>query len=143
MAAVAAVPQDEVVEKRYFTQTDDKSDKFWEIQLSGCSFTVRFGRRGTNGQVQTKEFATDAAARLAYDKLIAEKVKKGYVESEASGTAIAPAAPPKPAPAPEPPAAELVVAEIPVRPSLELRPEEWARATWRPREQKPWPEAAA
>ncbi|MFN8659019.1 MAG: DUF4253 domain-containing protein [Candidatus Obscuribacterales bacterium] len=56
------------------------SDKFWEVELSGTELTVRFGRMGTNGQTQTKSFPSAAAAQKEYDKLIAEKLNKGYVE---------------------------------------------------------------
>lgn len=61
------------------------SDKFWEVELNGSQLTVRFGRMGTNGQTQTKDFPTDAAAEKEYNKLIADKLKKGYVELPASG----------------------------------------------------------
>jgi uncharacterized protein (TIGR02996 family) len=75
---------------RTFVFTDDKSNKFWNIELQGKSFTVTFGRVGTKGQTQTKPFATDAMAKTEHDKLVAEKLKKGYVET----TAGAPAPPP-------------------------------------------------
>ena len=65
---------------RYFEFIDGSSRKFWEISLPENSFTVRFGRIGTPGQSQTKSFADEAAAKREADKLIAEKVKKGYVE---------------------------------------------------------------
>lgn len=54
------------------------SKKFWEIELDGESFTVRFGRIGTDGQEQTKDFDTPADAKREYKKLVAEKTKKGY-----------------------------------------------------------------
>ena len=54
--------------------------KFWEISLSGNSFTVRFGRIGTAGQSQTKTFADEARAKREAENLVAEKLKKGYVE---------------------------------------------------------------
>jgi predicted DNA-binding WGR domain protein len=41
---------------------------------------VRFGRLGTAGQSQTKTFADEAKAKRETESLIAEKVKKGYVE---------------------------------------------------------------
>jgi hypothetical protein len=41
---------------------------------------VQYGRLGTVGQTQMKEFASAEAASAAYDKLIAEKVQQGYVE---------------------------------------------------------------
>jgi predicted DNA-binding WGR domain protein len=61
------------------------SDKFWEVELSGTELTVRFGRMGTNGQTQTKSFPSEAAAQKECDKLIAEKLHKGYVEVTTGG----------------------------------------------------------
>lgn len=66
---------------RTFEFKDAKSNKFWNIELSGSSFTVTFGRIGTTGQTQTKEFVDKAAAKKEHDKLVAEKLKKGYVET--------------------------------------------------------------
>jgi predicted DNA-binding WGR domain protein len=43
-------------------------------------FTVRFGRIGGSGQSQSKSFADSAQARREAEKLIAEKIRKGYVE---------------------------------------------------------------
>ncbi len=68
---------------RCFEFIGGSSKKFWEISLSGNSFTVRFGRLGTAGQVQTKKFADETKARREAESLIAEKVKKGYVEKTA------------------------------------------------------------
>jgi len=41
---------------------------------------VQFGRTGTAGQTQTKAFGSAGEAKKACEKLIAEKVKKGYQE---------------------------------------------------------------
>jgi predicted DNA-binding WGR domain protein len=60
--------------------SDGKSDKFWTITIEGNSHTVHYGRVGTNGQTQTKEFSTDAEALKSYEKLVQQKLKKGYVE---------------------------------------------------------------
>jgi predicted DNA-binding WGR domain protein len=68
---------------RTFVFTDDKSNKFWNIELDGSRFTVTFGKVGTKGQTQTKEFADEGQARKAHDKLVAEKLGKGYVETTA------------------------------------------------------------
>ncbi|MCB9686452.1 MAG: WGR domain-containing protein [Alphaproteobacteria bacterium] len=65
---------------RRFELVDGKSSKFWEIELDGASFTVRYGRIGTNGQSQTKDFPTAAKASAEHDKLIKEKTGKGYSE---------------------------------------------------------------
>ena len=59
---------------------DGKSDKFWTITLDGKSQTVHYGRVGTVGQTQTKEFSTEAEALKSYKKLVNEKLKKGYLE---------------------------------------------------------------
>jgi predicted DNA-binding WGR domain protein len=51
------------------------------IELKGKSFTVNFGKIGTSGQTQKKDFPDEAKAKKEYDKLIGEKVKKGYKET--------------------------------------------------------------
>jgi len=55
-----------------------KSQKFWEITLEGKAFTTCWGRLGTEGQSATKTFPNAAKAKMKYDKLVVEKVKKGY-----------------------------------------------------------------
>ncbi|WP_167980486.1 WGR domain-containing protein, partial [Lentzea indica] len=66
------------------------SAKFWEIGRDGAAVTVRFGRLQTAGQTQTKELASEDAARAHVAKLVAEKEKKGY---RAVGSAAPAAAP--------------------------------------------------
>jgi uncharacterized protein (TIGR02996 family) len=58
--------------------SEGTSNKFWEIELDGASFTTRYGRIGSDGQTTTKEFKSVGEAKKAYEKLIEEKVKKGY-----------------------------------------------------------------
>lgn len=58
----------------------EMAQKFWAVQLEGASFTVRFGKQGTDGQEQVKSFGDAAAAKKELDKLVASKVKKGYRE---------------------------------------------------------------
>ncbi len=58
--------------------SEGTSNKFWEIKLSDASFTTTFGKIGSNGQTTIKKFASAAEAKKEHDKLIAEKVKKGY-----------------------------------------------------------------
>src|SRR5262249_29160529 len=77
---------------RTFEFSDGKSDKFWSIELQGKSFTVTFGRKGTKGQTQTKKFPDAAGAQKEHDKLVTEKLRKGYRETSAAGGAAAPAA---------------------------------------------------
>jgi uncharacterized protein (TIGR02996 family) len=72
---------------RTFEFHDGKSGKFWNIELQGHKFTVTFGKLGAKGQTQTKEFADAAAAQKAHDKLVKEKLAKGYVETTATPSA--------------------------------------------------------
>jgi predicted DNA-binding WGR domain protein len=65
---------------RLFEFVSGPSRKFWEISITGHSFTVRFGRLGTAGQSQTKSFNDDACASREAESLIAQKLNKGYVE---------------------------------------------------------------
>src|SRR5690242_14628297 len=68
---------------RTFRFSDAKSHKFWNIEVSGISFTVTYGKVGAVGQTQTKKFPTADKAQAEADKLIHEKLKKGYVETTA------------------------------------------------------------
>ena len=78
-----------------YEYSEGSSDKFWDITLSGKSFTTTYGKIGANGQTSIKKFASTAEAKSAYDKLVAEKVKKGY--ALAGGKQAKPAAEAKPA----------------------------------------------
>lgn len=71
--------------KRRYEFKDAKSSKFWEIDVSGSTVTVRFGKIGTDGQTTVKEFRTPAEARSHAEKVTAEKVKKGYKADSAAG----------------------------------------------------------
>jgi len=57
---------------------EGSSNKFWEIKLDGTAFTTVYGKIGTDGQESMKEWDDEAKAKKEYDKLVAEKVKKGY-----------------------------------------------------------------
>lgn len=65
---------------RRFEFSDGSSNKFWEISRNGTQVTVNFGRIGTKGQSNVKDFPTGAAAVKHTEKLIVEKTGKGYVE---------------------------------------------------------------
>ena len=67
--------------KRVFVFQDFKSQKFWSIEVVGTDVTVNYGKLGTAGQTQVKNYATTEEAEKAANKLIAEKTKKGYVET--------------------------------------------------------------
>lgn len=74
--------------KQTFIYSDEKSNKFWTIEITGNSFTVNYGKTGTDGQTQIKEFADNAACQKAAEKLIAEKTKKGYAEEQSKASPI-------------------------------------------------------
>ncbi len=67
--------------KTHLTYKDGKSDKFWQIETQGNSFRVTYGKTGTAGTSQTKEFNSETTCLKEGEKLVAEKKKKGYVES--------------------------------------------------------------
>jgi uncharacterized protein (TIGR02996 family) len=76
---LSVMPRREFPE-REFQLVEGKSRKFWAIEVLGSRYKVRFGRIGTAGQTQIKEFANEANAHSACEKLIAEKIAKGYTE---------------------------------------------------------------
>lgn len=87
---------------RRFEYVEGTSNKFWCIELQGASFVVTFGRMGTAGQTQTKSFDSPDLAHAEHDKLILEKVKKGYAEVGAGASPPpTPAAPPRAPKAPK------------------------------------------
>ncbi len=65
--------------KKYLTFKDDKSDKFWNIEVAGNSFTVTYGKTGTSGQTQTKTFDNEQECLNEIDRLIKEKIEKNYI----------------------------------------------------------------
>jgi predicted DNA-binding WGR domain protein len=75
--SVSSVPSS----SRHLEFVGGSSRKFWEISVSENSFTVRFGRLGTAGQSQTKSFADESSAKREAEKLVAEKLRKGYMEA--------------------------------------------------------------
>ena len=55
------------------------SQKYWEGEVRGSGLLVRWGRLGTSGQSQTKDFSSSSSAQAELEKLVREKTKKGYV----------------------------------------------------------------
>ncbi len=67
---------------RRFELVEGSSSKFWEMDYAAgeTSFSVTYGRIGTDGQTQTKEFESAEKAAAESTKLVNEKLKKGYRE---------------------------------------------------------------
>lgn len=82
---------------RRFECTEGGASKFWEVAVDGAKLVVRFGKLGTDGQASVKPFPDAAAARAAADKLVREKLGKGYVEVGGAGTKARPAPAARPA----------------------------------------------
>jgi predicted DNA-binding WGR domain protein len=88
--ASVGIAQEGRIPRREYQLVEGSSKKFWAIELDGSKYTVQFGRIGTAGQTQTKEFKTSEQARKAYEKLVHEKLGKGYrrvAETEATPAA--------------------------------------------------------
>lgn len=74
------------MERRELVLMDANSSKFWNIELDGARHTVTYGRIGTSGQSQTKEFPSADKAKADFDKLVASKLKKGYADAAGGAT---------------------------------------------------------
>ncbi|WP_309088569.1 DUF4240 domain-containing protein [Domibacillus sp.] len=61
----------------------ESANKFWEIDVTGTSFVVTWGKIGTAGQMKIKEFKSEEDCQKEAGKQIRSKLKKGYVEKEA------------------------------------------------------------
>lgn len=67
-------------QKRYFECEEGGSSKFWEVWIDGNEVVTQWGKIGTDGRETRKEFPDAAKTKVGYDKLVAEKTGKGYVE---------------------------------------------------------------
>src|SRR5687767_5545671 len=61
------------------------SSKFWRARVEGKTLYVNYGKIGSNGQTQVKEFANADGAQKEFDKLVREKRKKGYADAGGGG----------------------------------------------------------
>jgi len=61
-----------------FRYVDEKSDKFWRVEYADDSLVVNYGKTGSIGKYQVKEFDSEDECEKEAKKLIASKLKKGY-----------------------------------------------------------------
>jgi predicted DNA-binding WGR domain protein len=54
-------------------------DKFWQIERVGCEVRLKWGRTGTAGQSQVKNFGSEAEAEQFLEQMRKAKLKKGYL----------------------------------------------------------------
>jgi predicted DNA-binding WGR domain protein len=124
---------------REFHYQDATSSKFWRIAREGSATFVQFGRIGSEGQTQTKTYPDEQVAELAYNKQIAEKLKKGYHEvgiEQALTTPPVPSAKSLPPPVVSAGLTEAtlslpLIASPELSTRVELDPTDWLWATWR------------
>lgn len=77
--------------KQALTYQDGSSNKFWNIEVTGNSFIVTYGKIGTVGQTQTKTYDNEDKCLKEAEKLLSEKLKKGYQgsgESESVNSSV-------------------------------------------------------
>ncbi len=72
--------------KKHLSYKDNKSDKFWQIEVTGNTYTVTYGKTGSKGSSKTKEFASDEAALKDAQKQINAKLKKGYQDASTNNS---------------------------------------------------------
>jgi len=61
------------------------SSKFWRARVEDATLYVNYGKIGSAGQTQVKDFGSGDLATKEYDKLVREKRKKGYVDAGSAG----------------------------------------------------------
>jgi predicted DNA-binding WGR domain protein len=64
---------------------EGNSSKFWRARVEGKTLYVNYGKIGSNGQTQVKDFASPDVATREYEKLVNEKRKKGYQDAGGGG----------------------------------------------------------
>lgn len=80
-------------------------DKFWQIERVGCEVRLKWGRTGTAGQSQVKNFGSEAEAEQFLEQMRKAKLKKGYLSldsDEPEKATSASEAPPNSRPIPPP-----------------------------------------
>jgi outer membrane protein assembly factor BamB/predicted DNA-binding WGR domain protein len=65
-------------EVTYLELSEGNSHKFYEVTLNDAQVSIRFGRIGDPGQMQTSSYATPEKAQAEAKKKINEKIRKGY-----------------------------------------------------------------
>jgi uncharacterized protein (TIGR02996 family) len=76
---------------RTFEYSEGTAEKFWNIEVRDNTYYVTFGKIGSKGQMQRKQFPDQAQAQAAADKLVEQKLAEGFRETTA-GAAPPPAA---------------------------------------------------
>lgn len=67
--------------KRIFINQTGNSNKYWTIEQFDNKYLVQWGKLGTDGRSNEKEFSTKDVCSKEIEKLIKEKIRKGYLET--------------------------------------------------------------
>jgi predicted DNA-binding WGR domain protein/very-short-patch-repair endonuclease len=78
-ATVAATIASETVRELRFEQGNSR--KFWRASLRDNELSISYGRIGSSGQTVMKQFDSPERALREMDKLVGEKLRKGYVDA--------------------------------------------------------------
>ena len=70
--------------KRYFEFVEGASNKFWEVWTDAKEVHTRYGRVGAAGQTTVKKEGSPEKAQALFDRLVREKLGKGYQEKSGS-----------------------------------------------------------
>ncbi len=76
--------------RRCFILQGGGHNKFWTVEVVDCHYLATFGRIGTQGQTQVKSYANQGLAVAMANKMMKEKLGKGYVETGNSYPGAAP-----------------------------------------------------
>lgn len=68
--------------KHYLYYQNDKSNKFWTIELIGSGYKTTNGRVGATPRETNKEFLSEEDAMSAIEKQVKSKLRKGYKEGD-------------------------------------------------------------
>lgn len=71
--------------KKHLEFKGDKASRCWEIAVDGATCIVRYGRIGAKGTEKRTDFDNPKLAMQAAEKLVRQKLAKGYFETEATG----------------------------------------------------------
>lgn len=78
--ATATVPDAPVLVRR-LEFTEGNSRKFWQVTCRGNEVTTQYGRIGSKGQSHSKLLPDAGSAAREAQRLVAEKLRKGYQET--------------------------------------------------------------
>ncbi|AOP35260.1 hypothetical protein A0128_16270 [Leptospira tipperaryensis] len=68
--------------RKHFTHTQNGIETFWQIELSGYSILLSFGKTGSLGKRRILNFEKRDECSKEFERLVEEKTKQGFQESD-------------------------------------------------------------